>query len=163
MTTSKKSIITKAIALIMVLSTLFAFTTISASAATNSSGKSTRTITVMTKGNWWVPGSESITLSQTQGVRTKNVYNWFTGKSTTKTYNRYGSWNISYRSTDGKHSGSAKLTGSSVKINLKPDKTYYITVTWNGMDDTFDSIQYGNFSKLPTWKVKSTYKVSNYY
>lgn len=144
--------------LLVVLTICTVFTT-TAFAATSSSGKSTRTITVSTKANWLIPGSESITLSQTKGVRSEKKP--FTGK--VKTKNCYGEWDIVAKSTDGKHTAKATLKGSSVKINLKPNKTYKITVTWDSQADIFDSLDHGNFTKLPTWKVKSTYKVSSCY
>ena len=75
--------------LLVVLTICTVFTT-TAFAATSSSGKSTRTITVSTKANWLIPGSESITLSQTKGVRSEK--NPFTGK--VKTKNCYGEWDI---------------------------------------------------------------------
>ena len=165
---TKKSLLTKFSALILVLCTLFTAVSVNASAATCSSGTSTRTITVETKANWWIPGSESITLSQTKGIRTGTSggflgLGYLTGKTKTKTTSCYGTWTVSYRSSDNSDKGSKKLSGSSLKIKLKPNKTYTITVSWDGYADTVDSIAYGNFTTLPTWKVKSTYKVSNYY
>ena len=143
---------------LVVLSVCTIFTT-SAFAATSSSGTKTRTITVSTKANWWKPGSESITLSQTKGVRSEK--NPFTGK--VKNRNCYGEWDIVAKSTDGKHTVKATLKDGSEKIKLKPNKTYKITVTWDSMEDMFDSIDKGSFTRLPTWRVKSTYKVSSCY
>lgn len=143
--------------------TMLCSASIGASAATCSSGTSTRTITVVTKANWLKPGSESITISQTKGVRTKKTYNVFNGKTTTKTKNYYGTWKIVAKSTDGKHTVKKTLSGSSCKVNLKPNKTYKITVTWDGTANTIDSVSKGNFTTYPTWKVKSTYKVSSCY
>ena len=71
----------KSISILMVVLTLmsiFAVFAVPASAATTSSGTQTRTITVTTKGNWLVPGSESITLSQNKGTCVEENYNFFT-------------------------------------------------------------------------------------
>ncbi len=155
--------IRKVIAIVLTLVSLFAVFSIYASAATCSSGKSSRTITVATKANWLIPGSESITLSQTKGTRTSKTYNVISGKTKTNTKDCYGTWDIVAKATDGSHTVKGKLSGSSVKINLKPNKTYKITVTWNSSADTIDSVAKGSFTKLPTWKVKSTYKVSSCY
>lgn len=134
---------------------------VQASAATCSNGTQTRVITVVTQANWWLPGSESITLQQTQGTVPKGVKaQWeytFSGK-VGKTKKSYARWKISYKSTDNKHSGSKTLTGKNVTINLKPNKTYKITVEWDNVGNFGES-----FIKYPTWKVSKTYKVSKYY
>lgn len=149
-----KSISMKIISVLLILVSVFSCSCFSASAATDSWGTNTRVITVTTKANWLKPGSESITLKQNKGTRTNDK-----GKQK----KCYGYWNISFSSTDGKHKGNAKLTGGSVKINLKPNKTYHITVSWNHNIDTVDSMKNGSFSYLPTWSVKSTNKVTSYY
>ena len=135
----------------------------SAFAATSSSGKSTRTITVVTKANWLYPGSESITLKQTKGTRTEKNYNILNGKTTTKTKKCYGTWRVVAKSTDGKHTVNKTLKDGSLKISLKSNKTYKITVTWDSQADTFGTLDHGSFTQLPTWKVSGTHKVSNYY
>lgn len=155
----KSKIITRLFALVLAILTICTVFTTSAFAATSSSGKRTQTITVVTKANWCIPGSESVTLSQTKGVRSEK--NPFTGKIKTK--NCYGEWDIVAKSTDGKHTVKATLNGGSKKINLKPNKTYKITVTWDSQADIFGTLDHGSFTKLPTWKVKSTYKVSSCY
>ena len=161
--TKTKKIFTSVLACIMMFCTLLV-TPLTASAATSSYGTTqTRTITVQTKGNWWIPGSESITLKQTKGTCEKTTTNWITGKKTTKVSKEYGTWNIVAQATDGSHTVRKTLSGSSVKIPLKPDKTYKITVTWNSMIGMGIEVAKGDFTKLPTWKVSSTYKVSNYY
>lgn len=111
--TKAKRIFTSVIALAMVFCTLFAMS-IPASAATCSSGTQTRTTTVTTKSNYWVPGSESITLSQSKGTCVKENYNIFTGKTTRKTSNQYGEWDIVVSATDGSHTFKKSLTGSSI-------------------------------------------------
>ena len=154
MTTTKRTV-SLILALTMVLSMLIAMV-IPTSAATRSNGTSTQTITVTTKSNWLYPGSESITLSQTKGTLTqKNIY-------TNKAFQSYGVWNISCRSTDGTHSFTEVLDGSSIKLNLKRDKTYKITVSWNEISTNFLSAGKGSFITYPSWRVKSTHKVSSY-
>lgn len=108
-------------ALVMLFCTLFAIS-VPASAATYSSGTQTRTITVVTKSNYWIFGSESITLSQSKGTCVKKSYNLFTGKTKNTTSKQYGEWDIVVKATDGSHTFKKTLTGSSVKLNLKPTK-----------------------------------------
>ena len=130
------------------------------SAATKSNGKRSVTITVSTKANWWIPGSESITLSQTKGVCKVNrpIFG-------TKTSRVYGDWDIVVRATDGTHTYKKNWDDGSITLSLKPNKTYKITVTW---DETASYISTagagkGSFTTLPTWKVKKTYKCSSCY
>lgn len=157
MTRSKP--LSRVMAIMMIVISVFTMFSSTATAATSSSGTSTRTITVVTKANWWKPGSESITLSQTKGVRSeKNVW---TGK--TKTKKCYGTWKIVATSTDGKHTIKKTWDDGSIKLNLKANKTYRITVTWDSQADIFDTLDHGSFTTMPTWRVKSVYKVSNYY
>ncbi len=160
--TRTKRMFTGIIAIMMVAITLFV-TTVPAFAATSSSGKSTRTIIVQTKANWWIPGGESITLSQTKGVCTERNFSLSKRQYVTKTSKQYGEWDIVARATDGSHTTTATLKGGSVKVKLKPNKTYKITVTWDSTGNMFTELDHGTFTTLPTWRVKSTYKVSNYY
>lgn len=74
--TKTKRIFTSVIAFALIFCALFAMS-IPASAATCSSGIQPRTITVTTKANWWVPGSESITIGQSKGTCVKESYNIF--------------------------------------------------------------------------------------
>ncbi len=151
----------KIIALFLAILSVVSIAIVSASAATSSSGKSTRTITVSTKANWLKPGSESITLGQTKGVCTGTKYNYkLQAKKVTS--NQYGIWDVVAKSTDGSHTVKGTLKGSSLKINLKPNKTYKITVSWSS-NNTFTELDKGTFTTLPSWRVKSTNKVSNYY
>lgn len=159
--TATKRIFTASISCILILVTFFSLM-IPASAATKSRGIATQTITVVTKANWLIPGSESITLSQTKGTYMKKKYNWrgvCTGADPKKAY---GEWDIVVRATDGSDTQYKNWNDSSIKLNLKPNKTYKITVSW---DTTANNIKYSfnSFSTYPTWKVKSTYKVSSCY
>lgn len=149
----------KFIALVLAVVSICTIFATTAFAATSSNGTQTRTITVSTKANWWYPGSESITLSQTKGVRSEK--NFFTGKI--KNRNCYGEWDIVAKATDGSHTVKATLKDGSEKIKLKSNKTYKITVTWDSTIDMIDSMDKGSFTKLPTWKVKSTHKVTSCY
>lgn len=160
--TRTKKLFTTLIAIVMIFCTMFAIT-VPTSAATCSSGTSTRTITVRTKANYWIPGSESITISQSKGVCTKKNYNFLTGKTSYKSTNQYGEWDITVRATDGSHTFYKSLTGGSIKLNLKPNKTYNITITWDSTAATLKCLSKGNYTTYPTWRVKSTYKVSSYY
>lgn len=156
----------KVLAMFLVIITIFSCMVLPASAATNSSGTSTQTITVVTKSNWLYPGSESITLSQSKGTFTYSKTNWL-GQETGKTGSKseYGTWKISVAATDGSHSFSKTWSDGSIKLNLKPNKTYEITISYDSYQDIFRGIDYRNFrwTKYPNWRVSSTWKVSNYY
>lgn len=160
--TKTKRIFTSVIAFALIFCTLFAMS-IPASAATRSSGTQSRTITVTTKANYWLPGSESITIGQSKGTCVKETYNVFSGKTKRKSSNEYGEWDITVRATDGSHTFTKSLRGSSIKLNLKPNKTYKITVTWDSQAAIIKTLDKGNYTSYPTWRVKSTWKVSNYY
>ena len=137
-----------------------------ASAAVNNYGTGTKVITVTTKANWGIPGSESITLSQSKGTFRYSETNWY-GKETgrTKTKNVYPEWRISVRATDGSHSYTRKWNDSSEKLTLKPNKTYKITVSYYSYQDIFNGVKYRNmqWTRQPYWSVKSTWKVNSCY
>lgn len=157
-----KKIASSVIVFTLILSTIFSLF-IPASAATYGSGTRTGTITVTTKANYWVPGSESITLSQTKGTCRLEKYNFFTGKTKVKTSKAYGEWDIVARSTDGGHTVKATLRNGSVKLKLKPNKTYKISVSWDHTAATLTSLSKGNYTSYPSWRVSGTWKVSSYY
>lgn len=157
----KNTKVKKIIAIVLAMISIMSFMSVLASAATTSSGKSTRTITVTTKANWLIPGSESVTLSQSKGVCTGTKYNLKFQAKTVKT-NQYGIWDVVAKATDGSHTVKKTFSGSSLKISLKPNKTYKITVSWSSQN-TFTELEHGPFTTIPTWKVSSTYKVSNIY
>ena len=154
---------TRMMAIVISIISIVSIFSTTAFAATSSSGTRTQTITVNTKANWWYPGSESITLKQTKGTRTEKNYNFLTGKTKTKTKKCYGTWKVVAKSTDGKHTLNKKLNGGSLKLSLKANKTYKITVTWDSQADTFGTLDHGSFTQLPTWRVSGTHKVSSYY
>ena len=160
-TSIKTRVVSMLMALLMVLSCAVTFAP-EAEAATSSWGTRTQTITVSTKSNWWYPGSESITLGQSKGTREGSAWSLWKGWHT-KTSKCYGTWKIVAKSTDGKHTVKKTLDGSSVKIGLKGNKTYEITVSWDDTKDMIASLDKGSFTSLPSWWVKSTHKVSNYW
>jgi hypothetical protein len=140
---------------------------VSTSAATSSGTiyNEKQTITVITKANYAYPGSSSVTLSQNKGTISyskTNLRGKVTGTAKTK---EYGTWKVVAKSTDGKSTVSKKLTGSSVTLNLKPNKTYKITVTYDTMSEILLMYKRRNstWTITPSWKVKSTNKVSSCY
>jgi hypothetical protein len=166
---SIKSIVSLTLVLVTVISCLI----IPASAASNSlkitpssnGTTKTQTFQVTTKANYWLPGSSSVTLSQSKGTISYSKTNFWgkiTGSAKTTSY---GTWNIVAKSTDGKDTVNKTLTGSSVTINLKPNKTYNVTVSYNGAVDTVILMKHTNsqWTTYPSWQLKSTWKVSSYW
>lgn len=149
------------IAIVMVICTFFSMAS-PAFAATSSSGTGTQIITVTTKADYSRPGSESITLKQTKGVCEKKTWSFIRRCYKMKQSERYAIWNISVEATDGSHTFSKTLSGGSLKLYLKPNKTYEITVKWSLNNNTID-IENGCFTSYPTWRISSTNKVSSYY
>ncbi len=156
----------KIFAMFLAIVTILSCVVLPASAATSGDCNTTYTLTVVTKANWWYPGGESITLSQSKGKFEYSKTNWFgmeTGKTATRT--AYGTWRISGRATDGSHAFSKTLSGGSVKLKLKANKTYQITIRYDGTMDIFKALDYRNFNWIthPSWCVSGTWKVSSYY
>lgn len=123
-----KKVFSGVFVLVMLFCTLFAIS-VPTSAATYGSGTQTHTITVVTKSNYWIFGSGSIALSQSKRTCVKKSYTLFTGKTKKTTSKQYGEWDIVAKATDGSHTFKKTLIGSSVKLNLKPNKTYGIPAT----------------------------------
>lgn len=155
--------IKKYFAMILAIVTIFACMVIPADAATYSSGTATRTITVVTGSNWAYPGSESVTISQSKGTFTYNKRTWSGSKALSK--NDYGTWDITVVSTDGTHRFSKTMKGSSIKLNLRPNKTYRITVSYDSYQDIFRGLDYSGmrWTRYPSWRVSSTWKVRSCY
>lgn len=155
----------KSIAFLLVIVILICTMAVPASAATYSSGTSTRTITVVTKANWLYPGSESITISQSKGTFNYSKTNWLGQVTGSASKTDYGTWKISVVATDGTHSFNKTLSGGSISLNLKPNKTYRITVSYDSTQDIFRGLEYRNFKwrTYPSWKVSSTWKCSACY
>lgn len=132
-------------------------TPISVEAAT-SGGQGTSTLTVVTKANWKKPGSESVTLSNRQVV-VQGYKRTLTGKKKLQTKKYYPRYKITVKSTDGTHSFSKSMTSSSLKLNLKPDKRYKITVSYDGAyAKNFHGLSNAVMLTGPKWAVKSVYK-----
>lgn len=151
--------------LLLVALTLVSCFVLPSSAATCSSGKNTRTITVSTYANYWIPGSSSITLKQTKGTIAYSKTNIWGQHVETRTTKEYGCWDVSVRATDGSHSYTKQFNGSSVKLTLKPNKTYKITVSYDSTQEIFLMIKRPNsrWNTYPSWRVSSSWKVSSYY
>ena len=132
------------------------------SAATCSNGIKTCTITVKTKANYAIPGSESITLRQTKGVCEKESRG-FMGRVKIKSSKQYGTWKVVAEPTDRRSVVKKTLSGGSVKLKLKPDKTYRVTVSWDSGAAGFVRLRKGNYTTYPAWEVGSTWKVSECY
>lgn len=159
-------IIKKIIALTLIVVSILSCSAIAANAATSGNRDATYTMTVTTKANWWIPGGESITISQTKGTF-KYSKTDFWGNETGKTGSgtAYGSWTVSARATDGSHYTSKSLGGKSVKLDLKPNKTYKVTIRYISVIDDGYATKYHKFhwTQRPQWRVSKTWKVSNYY
>lgn len=155
----------KFISWMLTVVTLLTCLVLPANAATTSSGTSTRTITVVTKANWSYPGSESITISQSKGTFSYSKTNWLGQVTGSASKSSYGTWKICVAATDGTHSFNKTLSGGSIKLNLKPNKTYHITVSYDGYQDVFRGLEYRNFkwTRYPSWRVSSTWKCSACY
>ena len=138
---------------------MMANTPVKVFAATNGS-KDTQTITVKTKANWFVPGGESITLGNSKV--TVNYCSSWTGKSKSKSI--YPSYKVTVKATDGTHSYTRMMTGSSLKLSLERDKEYTITVSYDSNRTWLEycTLKNANMSGSPYWWVKSTHKVSSY-
>ena len=151
--------------LLLITLTLVSCFVLPSSAATCSSGKYTRTITVKTYSSYWYPGSSSITLKQTKGTIAYSKINIWGQHVGTRTTKEYGCWDVSVRATDGSHSYTKQFNGSSVKLTLKPNKTYKITVSYDSWQENFIMMKRVNsrWTAYPTWRVSSSWKVSNYY
>lgn len=131
--------------------------------AATSGGQGTSTLTVVTKANWKKPGSESVTLSNRKVV-VKGYKYTLLGKKKLQTKKYYPRYKITVKSADGSHRFNKSMTSSSLKLNLKPDKTYYITVSYDGAAPVnFHGLSNATTITGPQWGVKSVYKVSHYY
>jgi len=117
---------------------------------------------VTTEANWKIPGSESITLTQTKGT-----YNWkgVTGKTGTSTGYGYYDVKVTAISGSGK-SFSTTFSGGSKKIDLAADTSYKITVSYNSVwtaltNNSLFGNSFVSWKTNPSWKVSSTWKVSS--
>lgn len=116
-------------------------------------------ITVVTKANWTRPGGESITFGNSP-VKVNYRSGW-----RTKTKTIYPKYRIKGASTDGTHKINKVMSGSSLKLSLKRNKTYKLTIYYdsNGTWLKYCTLRNSKMVGTPSWRVKSTRKVSNYY
>lgn len=144
--------------LILFFSSCFCFSS-TASAATSGNKNCKSTITVITKANYWYPGSSSITLKQnkTEFTYTKN------GKR--KTSKMYAAFRIEYKNCNTGKTKTTWLTGSSKKIKLDKNATYKVTVSYDSTMMQIKNAYKTNFAwkTTPCWWVNSKWKVSKYY
>lgn len=150
------------VSILTVLMTLFVCcfgNCIGASAATCGSSKSTATMYVTTKSNYWKPGASSVTFKQTKGTYSYKKVLW-SSKTTTKT--GYAIFDIKAVPVSGNgKTKTAKLSGSSVTLKLDKDTKYKITVTYNSTSTDLRYNFRNSWSKIPTWKVSNYWKVSS--
>ncbi len=151
-----KGILTGFMALAIMVSSLLAGTVPAQAAACGPIDKELTT-TVVTKAEWWHPGSSSITIEQTKGTRST------VKKGKTVTTKTYGTFLVVAKSTDGKSTIKKTVSGKSAKINLKPNKTYKVTIYLSrSTRDTANTLKYGQFTKYPWWHLTKAFKVTSY-
>lgn len=128
--------------------------------AATSGGKNTATINVQTQADWKRTGAESITL--VNNAVTIKYLNLF-GKEKSKTI--YPKFNIKIRSADGKQRFSRIMSSKTVKINLKPDRRYYIEVSYDGNGTwlKYARLKNARMEGNPYWYVSATHKVNSYW
>ena len=122
MTTTKKIIS-------VFLCVLTVFTILSSTMLQASAYSDTDYYTVTTKANYWYPGSESITVSQS-----KEVY--YSNKAHTKTKKRNAlvcTVTCTPISGTGKKTITESFSGSSKKINLEKNTTYRVKITYKSV------------------------------
>lgn len=157
---TKKLYVSKVIAVLFCILTMFSFSVANTSAATSGGSRST-TINVSTKAAYWYPGSSSITLTQSKQTATLKR----SGKKDKKTTGYFGSYDIivynktkkttEYKSWDG---------GKTKKINLKPNCEYTITVNYNPTKVQAYELPRsykGSDLSSPSWWVSSKWKISS--
>lgn len=154
----------KLIATLTLIITLFSVFNVTAFASTSGT-TNTRTITVTTKSNYWLPGSSSITLKQNKGTF---YYKGLFGKK--KKGQCYGYYNVKatpiagYAKDKKKKAITTTFTGRSKTIKLKKDSTYSITVSYDSNGTWLQSgCKLSSWDTTPNWWVNSTYKVSSCY
>lgn len=111
------------------LCVLTVFTLLSATMLQSSAYSDTDYYTVTTKSNYWYPGSESITVSQS-----KEVY--YCNKAHTKTKKRNAlvcTVTCTPISGTGKKTITESFSGNSKKITLDKDTTYRVKITYKSV------------------------------
>ena len=144
----------------IMLATFFAMGINGFAEAATSGGMNTATINVQTQADWKRTGAESITL--VNNAVTIKYLNLF-GKEKSKTI--YPKFNIKIKSADGKQRFSRIMSSKTVKINLKPDKHYYIEVSYDGNGTwlKYARLKDARMEGNPYWYVSATYKVKSYW
>lgn len=145
----------KAIALMMVIISVFsAILSVNVSAAT-SGGMNEQVIHVETKGNWW-SWNPSITLKQNKAMyeyESKTVWGLVTGDDT-KTKKTFGSYNITVKNETTNSVETFKWKDKTQKINLEKNCTYTITVKYDAQATLYRNIQFEDeFVNEPNWYV----------
>ena len=143
-----------AAAMALICAALICMNPLQTMAATSGYGTGGGTIHVETKADWRYPGSESITLQNHKVKFTYSSWSFFKGWQS-KTRTGYPVWEVSFRSTDGSHRGYKEMKGGSLKLNLKRNKYYIITISYGSFNWTKGTPAYS-----PHWNVKSTHKAS---
>ena len=111
------------------LCVLTIFTVLSTTMLQASAYSDTDYYTVTTKANYWYPGSESITVSQS-----KEVY--YSNKAHTKTKKRNAlvcTVTCTPISGTGKKTITQSFSGNSKKINLEKNTTYRVKITYKSV------------------------------
>ena len=72
---------------------------------------------------------------------------------------------IKIKSADGKQRFSRIMSSKTVKINLKPDKRYYIEVSYDGNGTwlKYARLRNARMEGNPYWYVSATHKVKSYW
>lgn len=167
---TNKSIIKKSIAIILAIVSLCSCFVFSASAATSGNSGWSRTIQVWTNKTGSTP---SITIKQNKGT-----FAWYslTGRKVTK--NMYGYYNITIKPVckiDGSRTTykttKQVMEGGSIKLNLKKDTYYEITVSPNyvkslekavGWTTVYNPAKGINWQNNSTWYVSKTVNCGNW-
>lgn len=161
---SKKSMISRMLAVFLCVLTLFGCAQVHVSAAT-SGGSYSSTVNVKTKANYWYPGASSVTLKQNKQTLT---YQQLSGAKTKTKTGYYGCYDITVYNVTTNRSKSIYWGGGKTKtIDLDPNCTYRITVRYNSCNTSlFTSAPWGYSwirSSNPYWYVSSTWKVASCY
>lgn len=154
--------LSKFIAILLCVVTVFCGFGVEASARTWGHA-STERFHVTTKANYWYPGKSSITLSQSKQTFT---YKSLFGKKEKVQKGYFGCYTITVE--DLTKWKTKKITwngGRTKKINLDPNRSYVITVSYNSLSSEMLKKAPLGYSlsnaSSPSWEVASKCKVSS--